>query len=257
MIVPLLILCTAMLQEPEMKDSSFFQKNDGKIAIAAVATSGFMAIFDERIARWARQPSVQGDSSRHNFVDAITVVNEVPLTLGALATYGVGRLTGSSNVSDVGAHLSESLIATVAIDEMLRITFGRVRPRSSPDNAFAFHPGSGLTHFDHRSFPSLHSAVAFATAAALSEEMRVRDAPARRYLEPVLYGAATIPGFTRIYLDQHWSSDIVAGSFLGAYLGARIVRYSHARRTMLDRILLHAYALPSADGTTIGLSFER
>jgi len=256
MIVPLLILCTAMLQEPA-KDSSFFQENDGKIAIAAVAATGFAAIFDERIGRWARQPSVQGDSSRHNFVDAITVVNEVPLTLGALATYGIGRLTGSSIVSDIGAHLSESLIATVAIDETLRIGFGRVRPRSSPDNAFVFRPGSGLTHFDHRSFPSLHSAVAFATAAALSEEMRVRDAPARRYLEPALFVAATIPGFTRIYLDQHWSSDIVAGSFLGAYLGTRIVRYAHSRRTMVDRILLHAYALPTDGGVTVGFSFKQ
>jgi membrane-associated phospholipid phosphatase len=257
MIVPLLILCTAMLQESATKDSAFFQKNDGKLAIGAVAATGVTAIFEERIARWARQPSVQGDSSRHNFVDALTVVNEVPLTLGALATYGIGRLTGSAVVSDVGAHLSESLIATVAIDETLRISFGRVRPRSSPDNAFVFHPGSGLTHFDHRSFPSLHSAVAFATAAALSEEMRVRDAPGRAYLVPVLYVAATIPGFTRIYLDQHWASDIVAGSFLGGYLGARIVRYAHARRTKLDQMLLHAYALPRADGVTIGWSFER
>jgi membrane-associated phospholipid phosphatase len=99
--------------------------------------------------------------------------------------------------------------------------------------------------------------VAFATAAALSEEMRVHDAPARVYLEPVLYAAATIPGFTRIYLDQHWSSDIVAGSFLGAYLGARIVRYAHARRTKLDQILLGVYALPRSDGVTIGYSLAR
>jgi hypothetical protein len=61
-------------------------------------------------------------------------------------------------------------MSTVAIDETLRITVGRVRPRSSPDNAFVLYPGSGLTHCDHRSFPSLHSAVAFATAATLSED---------------------------------------------------------------------------------------
>jgi membrane-associated phospholipid phosphatase len=257
MIVPLLILCTAMLQETASKDSAFFQKDDGKLVAGAVAGTSVMLIFDERIARWARQPTVQGDSSRHDLVDALTVVNEVPLTLGALATYGIGRLTGSTVVTDVGAHLSESLIATVAIDETLRITVGRVRPRSSPDNAFVVHPGSGLTHFDHRSFPSLHSAVAFATAAALCEEMRVHDSAARVYLEPALYVAATIPGFTRIYLDQHWSSDIVAGSFLGAYLGARIVRYAHARRTKLDQVLLGMYALPRSDGVTIGWSLAR
>ena len=257
MIIPLLVACAAMLQEPVTKDSSFFKKNDGKLAIAAVAATAVTAIFDERIARWARQPSVQGDSTRHHIVTAATVVNEVPLTLGALATYGLGRIAGWNVVTDVGAHLSEALVATVALDETLRISFGRVRPRSSPENGFVFHPGSGLTHFDHRSFPSLHSAVAFATAAVLSEEMGVRDAPGRMYLEPLLYAAATIPGFTRIYLDQHWSSDIVAGSCLGAYLGARIVRYAHARRTKLDTILLGAYLLPRADGMTIGWSLQR
>jgi len=49
---------------------------------------------------------------------------------------------------------------------------------------------------------------------------------------------ATIPGFTRIYLDQHWASDIVAGSVVGAFIGNRIVRYSHSRRTRVDRVLL-------------------
>ncbi len=257
MITPLLVFCTAMLQEPATKDSTFFQKNDGKLAIGAVAATAVTAVFDERIARWARSPSVQGDSNRHDAVDALTVVNEVPLTLGALATYGIGRLTGSAVVTDVGAHLSEALITTVALDETLRITIGRVRPRSSPGNAFVFHPGSGLAHFDHRSFPSLHSAVAFATAATLSEELRVRNVPARVYVAPLLYAAATIPGFTRIYLDQHWSSDIVAGSFLGAYLGARIVRYAHARRTRLDRVLLGVYAVPRPDGVVVGWSLRR
>jgi membrane-associated phospholipid phosphatase len=257
MIVPLLVLCTATLQEAPKDSSTFFQKNDRKLAVAAVAATALTAVFDERIARWARQPSVQGDSSRHDLVSAATVVNEVPLTLGALATYGLGRIAGWGVVTDVGAHLSETLVTTVALDETLRIGFARVRPRSSPDDAFDFQPGSGLTHFDHRSFPSLHAAVAFATAAVLSEEMRVRDVPARVYLEPLLYTAATIPGFTRIYLDQHWSSDIVAGSCLGAYLGMRIVRYAHAGRTKLDKILIGAYVLPRRDGMMIGWSLER
>jgi hypothetical protein len=70
--------------------------------------------------------------------------------------------------ADVGAERFEALVMTVAVDETLRIAIGRVRPRSSPGNAFVFHPGGGFTDFDQRSFPSLHSAVAFATAAALN-----------------------------------------------------------------------------------------
>src|SRR5262249_45490121 len=160
-------------------------------AAAAVAAAAVTAVFDERIAHWARQPSVQGDSSRHDAVTAATVVNEVPLTIGAVTTYLVGRVAKQPLIQDVGAHLSEALIATVVLDETLRIAVGRVRPRSSPDNAFVFHPGGGFSNFDERSFPSLHSAVAFATAGALTEEMRLRHASARVYVAPLLWAAAT------------------------------------------------------------------
>jgi membrane-associated phospholipid phosphatase len=67
----------------------------------------------------------------------------------------------------------------------------------------------------------------------------------------LLWVAATIPGFTRIYLDQHWASDIVAGSALGAYVGTRVVQYAHGHETTLDRFLLGARIVPQ--GTT-GLS---
>jgi membrane-associated phospholipid phosphatase len=184
-------------------------------------------------------------------------VNEVPLTIGAVATYAIGRIASQPVVEDVGAHLSEALVATIVLDETLRISAGRVRPRSSPDDAFQFHPGGGFSHFDQRSFPSLHSAVAFATAGALSEEMRLRQTPARAYLEPLLWTVATIPGFTRIYLDQHWSSDIVAGSALGAYLGTRIVHHAHGSPTKLDRIVLGTRVVPRADGVTVAWTTMR
>lgn len=222
----------------QQHDSSFVHKGDGKLAIAAVAATALTAAFDERIARWTRQPSVQGDSSRSDVVKAVTVVNEVPLTIGAVATYGIGRLTGNRTVADVGAHLTQSLVATEVVAEIVRSGLGRTRPRASQDDAFAFKPGGGLTRFEYRSWPSLHAAVAFATAASLSEEMRVHDMPGRAYATWALYGAALIPGFTRLYLDQHWASDVVAGAAVGAYLGHRVTQYSHRRRTRIDRILL-------------------
>jgi membrane-associated phospholipid phosphatase len=200
---------------------------------------------------------VQGDSGRHDLVSAATFVNEMPLTIGALAVYGTGRLAGWSTVADVGAHLTEALLATEIVAVAIRVGLGRVRPRASPDDAFVFEPGRGLTVFENRSFPSLHAAVAFATAGALAEEMRVRDVKARRWATPLLYTAAMIPGLTRIYLDQHWASDVLAGTAVGAFLGARVVRYSHGRRTRIDCILLHTVIVPRTGALYVGWSFAR
>lgn len=219
-------------------DSTFWRRAETRLAVAGAVVTVAMAPFDTRIARWARDPDVQGDARRHDAVSAVTVVNEVPLTIAAVATYAVGRLARSATVTDVGAHLTESLVTTVVLEEAVRIALGRARPHESPDNAFTFSPFLGLTKFEYRSFPSMHAAVAFATAASLSEEMRLRGVSSRKYFSPLLYVAATVPGFTRIYLDQHWASDIVSGSVVGVLIGGAIVRYSHQRRTIVDRWLI-------------------
>lgn len=235
-------------------DSSLLRRREAVIGLAAVATTAALSVYDERIARWMRQPSVQGDSARHRLVSKVTWVNEMPLTAAAIATWGLGRLTRSRTVADVGLHVTESLLATEVVAEVIRVASGRLRPRASPDDAFSFDPGKGLTVFEHRSFPSLHAAVAFAAAAALSEEVRHHNPGAYRYAAPLLYAAATVPGFTRLYLDQHWASDVLAGSVLGAVLGVRLVRYAHARPTKLDRILLGAMLVPTPNGVGVMMS---
>jgi membrane-associated phospholipid phosphatase len=135
------------------------------------------------------------------------------------------------------------------MSEVLRGTIGRTRPREAPENPFRFKPGNGFTSFETRSYPSLHTAAAFATATALVGEIHERRPEATKVAAPLLYAAAMIPGLTRIYLDQHWASDIVAGGFLGALIGSRVVSYAHShKRNRLDRALLGVNAVPDGNG---------
>ena len=230
-------------------DKTFFTRRDLAIVGLTVGTSAAVSIFDERIADWAQSPHVQGGTSRKDFVDALTTVNEVPLTIGAAATYLIGRIAHQETVADVGLHLTESLVLTVAMAEMIRAPLGRVRPRASPEDAFRFEPFTGFTKFENRSYPSLHSAVAFATAAALTQEVNVRNRDATKFVAPVLFTAALIPGITRMYLNQHWASDVVSGGMMGAWLGTKVVRYAHGhRRSKLDKWLLAVTVLPNGSG---------
>jgi membrane-associated phospholipid phosphatase len=228
---------------------TFFVKRDLAYSAVGLASAAVMSAFDKRIQHWAQGDDVQGDSSRHDNISTITRLNETPLTLAAAATYGIGRLAGSATTADVGLHTLEALVLTTSVSEVIRGFVGRTRPRAAPGDPFDFDPGTGFSSFDTRSFPSLHTAAAFATATALVGEISERKPSANRYAAPLLYTAAMVPGFTRIYLDQHWASDVVAGAFLGALMGSRVVSYAHShRRTKLDRALLGLRAVPNAYG---------
>jgi membrane-associated phospholipid phosphatase len=234
--------------EPVPQKTFFVRRDLAATGVAVVATAAVSA-FDLRVARWSRSAGVQGDSSRRELVSELTRLNETPLTLAALATYGVGRAMLSETTADVGLHTLEALVLTTAMSQVVRGALGRTRPRASRDDPFVFDPGSGFTGFETRSFPSLHTAAAFATATALVGEIRLRKPAAVKVAAPLLYTAAMVPGLTRVYLDQHWASDIAAGAFVGALLGSRVVSYAHShRRTKLDRVLLGVSALPDGRG---------
>jgi hypothetical protein len=231
---------------------TFFVRRDLVASGIAMAAAVGVSAFDLRIAHWARSEGVPGDSTRHDRVSTATRVNETPLTLAALATYGVGRIAHSKTTADVGLHTFEALVLTTAISEVLRGAIGRTRPRESQEDAFRFDPFNGFVAFETRSFPSLHTAAAFATATALVGEIRERRPEATKVAAPLLYTAAMIPGLTRVYLDQHWASDVVAGAFVGALLGSRVVSYAHSHsRSRLDRILLGLSAVPDGYGGTL------
>ena len=231
---------------------TFFTRHDLVPVVIAAAVTGGVAVFDERIAAWTRTSHVQGGQSLHSTVSDLTRINETPLTIASVVTYGIGRLAHSQTTADVGLHWTESLLLTDVISQAIRGPLGRARPRVSQDNAFKFKFGSGFTKFENRAFPSLHSAVGFATAASLLGEIQLRNPSATKYAAPVLYGFAMIPGLTRMYLDQHWASDVVAGAFIGQFIGHRVVHYAHThQRTKLDRALLATSVTPNGFGGTI------
>ena len=242
---------TATTTQPQFSggQKTFFTSHDlVATGVAAVVTGVFMH-YDQRINNWWQSDHVQGSESLHHTVDQLTRLNETPLTIAAVATYGIGRLSHSKTAADVGLHWTEALILTDVISQAIRGPLGRARPRVSPDDPFVFHGFKGFTDFGYRAFPSLHSAVGFATAAALTGEIRERNQNAARYAAPVLYALALIPGTTRMYLNQHWASDVVSGAFIGQLIGARVVRYSHTHKpSRLDRALLAASVAPDGYG---------
>ncbi|MCH6230437.1 phosphatase PAP2 family protein [Microbacterium sp. CFH 31415] len=75
------------------------------------------------------------------------------------------------------------------------------------------------------SFPSGHTAAAFALHGTLADLLDRRGVPGARLLGPLLrYGIPGVIAFSRVYRGQHHVSDVVAGVVLGRWSAAVVRR---------------------------------
>lgn len=241
-------------------DRRFLRPRELTVLGTGIVASALLSVVDPRIARWDQSSGVQGSSGRRSFVNGVTKVNETTLTIAGLAAYGVGRLTHADGLTDIAKHTTEAVVLTSLVSQALRGPLGRTRPYVTHDSdQYDFHAFQGFRRFDNRAWPSLHSATAFAAGSALVGEIRERHPDALPWAAPLIYAAAALPGLSRMYLDQHWASDVLAGDVIGAVIGGRLVHYAHSSPAGAGpRWLVNATVVPSANGgLMLGLSVQR
>lgn len=124
--------------------------------------------------------------------------------------------------------LSMAVLAAAAAAGVLKVATGRERPSRldqppGQERRWSFHgPAQGLTHSPYQSFPSGHTAGAFASATALS----ALYPPVR----PVFWSVAVACGVNRVVKHQHFLSDVVAGAVVGHLIAWWIVNRPRMRR---------------------------
>jgi membrane-associated phospholipid phosphatase len=122
------------------------------------------------------------------------------------ATWAGGKLAGSNETARAAEHIGIALLASGVANGALKFGVGRERP-SFTDDPHRFAPFNAKDRW--QSFPSGHAVVAFSLAASISEEAR------RPWVTAATYGTAALVGWSRVYEDRHWTSDVVAGALVG------------------------------------------
>lgn len=114
---------------------------------------------------------------------------------GALATYGVGRLSRSPKVASLGADLLRAQLLTQTLTAGIKMSVRRTRPDG--------------TQF---SFPSGHSSVSFASATVIQRHFGLKAGiPA--------YAVASFVAASRVQERRHFLSDVAFGAALGIAAG--------------------------------------
>lgn len=109
----------------------------------------------------------------------------------------------------LGSYFLSGIIAQV-----LKYFVTEARPAYFLSNAVYPHFIEGVTLHNYHSFPSGHTASAFALAAVLSFFTANKN-----YSFIFLIVAASV-GYSRIYLGQHFLDDVLAGSVIGVFSSA-------------------------------------
>ena len=156
-----------------------------------------------------------------------------PIALG-LALYAGGRVTGDDFVTTTGREVMRAVLVSGGLTAMIKGAVGRSRPFASPGDADEYDPGHGFLNSARGSFPSGHTSAAFAAATVLVREMNRTHPRTRLILDPLLLSGATFVGFSRVYDQQHWPSDVVVGAALGAITGYEVVAHAHGDRSRIN-----------------------
>jgi undecaprenyl-diphosphatase len=158
--------------------------------------------------------------------------------LAALLWLGGVALT-RPRVARIGLRGAEAIALSSAISGIVKGFAGRARPFVTPGEPWHWSFLHGWTDAHYFSMPSGHTTATMGFAAAIGVAS-ARSTPATR--AAMIAGAlcaALLVAFARVYTNQHWFSDVVAGAILGSTTGFFLARW-HERHpgTAFDRRLL-------------------
>lgn len=243
---------------------ALFSASDAWWTLGTLAGSFALSRADAHISQQLMDSSLHAN---HPTLDKVANnfgrIQEGTLFFGNLALWGVGRLTHSSGVADVGFSAVEAIAAGTVVSQAIRGPLGRSRPYvTNYDDPYDFHPFQGFTQKKYRAFPSIHTEAAFAVATVYTLETQRRHPRATWIVAPIAYALASGPALSRLYNGQHWASDLLSGAFVGAFVGAKVMRYNETvnpgnrlRRFFLGTRNLQLGVGPNGFSATYGATF--
>jgi hypothetical protein len=158
-----------------------------------------------------------------------------PLALAsAFGIYGVIQNDYSSK--KIGFEIIQSALYSTAVTVVLKMALGRARPYNNLGSDSFFH--AKLLDDAFLSFPSGHTTIAFSISTVLSKNAK----------GSLLKGLAFIPaaaaGFSRMYQDKHWASDVFLGAIIGYFTAEWVVNQHESAEQISQPVELVNIIIP-------------
>ena len=169
-------------------------RENALILAAGAVASSIAHPFDTRVSSSLSSSAMAGST----FQAGATIGGAMAQIAAGFVTQAVGRASGNATVTAVGADLVRGQIVAQTMTMGIKLAARRTRP-------------DGTAY----SFPSGHTASAFATATVLQRNLGWKfGAPA--------YALATYVAASRVQTKRHFLSDVTLGASLGIVAGRAV-----------------------------------
>ncbi|MGM0531472.1 MAG: phosphatase PAP2 family protein [Bacteroidota bacterium] len=205
-----IVVLFAVLLIPSIADAqaSFLDSTDRAVLTNTGVTSAFFFATAFTMDEAFRDIAVSGQNDlMDKYTHAANYMGnkKVVLPLNALV-YAGGLVSGDKDLQQTSFNAFKSIMVSAGITISLKYMTGRSRPYTN-EGAYAFDPFPKDQHA-FRALPSGHATLAFAFLTPFAEQYS-------RWLYAIPFSV----GLSRIYKDQHWTSDVVLGSAIGFLTG--------------------------------------
>jgi membrane-associated phospholipid phosphatase len=209
-----------------------------------------VAPLDKPVSAELQESGWQKDEPLHSASQVLAFAGGPgPFLVGA-GFIAAGHLAGNPGLYGAGTHVTEAVLLAAGLTALGKGMAGRALPGVKTSENFewarGFHRGNG----PFVSFPSGHTAAAFAMASALTGETAAWRPELARYVGPFAYATASAIGFARLYQHVHWVSDLPLAAAIGTWSGISVESHVHrnSKRKAIARVAQCVMLQPAPQG---------
>ncbi|HUQ99760.1 MAG TPA: phosphatase PAP2 family protein [Gemmatimonadaceae bacterium] len=229
----------AQVQDTIFVKSPLFTGKDAVLLGAFTLGAALVAPIDREVASRLQYPGAQENQVLRRAATGFRILAVPGSLIAGAGLYALGRIDKQPRVQSLGLHSVESILIADIVGGAIKMVAGRQRPYVDIDKPYDFQLWRGFKGHQFQSFPSGHTINAFAFASTVTRETQFWWPHAGLYVGTVFYGGATLMGLSRIYNNQHWASDVMAGAAIGTVIGLKVVKYTHSHTdNTLDKKLI-------------------